>query len=399
MLAPSHTLASDLRSLPRAVWFLLFGTFLNRFGTFVVPFLVLYLTRRGHSTAEAGLAVALYGAGAFLASIIGGHLADRIGRKYSIALSMFSSAATMVALSHASTFSAVLLLSTLAGITSELYRPAASALIADLVPSEFRVTAYAVYRLAINAGVAAGPALAGLVADRSFDLLFWGDAFTSLLYGSFALAALPHGLRSSREEARWSGALREARHDKAFLLFLAGAACVAIVDFQMIATFALHVRDAGFSSAVYGGLVSLNGAIIIVVEIFLTKGVQRYQRTSVIAAGYLLCGLGLAMNTVAFTIPTLVVMIVIFTIGEMISSAVSSAFVADSARPEYRGRYMGLHGFTWSLGMTAGPALGTTLYAYSPAAVWMTCGILGVAAALFVLAAGRASAQRSVAAS
>ncbi len=51
------TLLSSLRALPRPVWILFFGMFLNKFGAFVVPFLTLYLTRRGHTVGEAGLAV------------------------------------------------------------------------------------------------------------------------------------------------------------------------------------------------------------------------------------------------------------------------------------------------------------------------------------------------------
>jgi MFS family permease len=384
-----HSLLTDLRNIPRPVWFLIGGTFLNRFGTFVVTFLVLYLTQRGYTPAQAGIALAVYGAGTFLASILGGHLADSIGRKYTIALSMFSSAATMIALASASSLPMIIVISFLAGATSELYRPAAAALIADLVEPDFRVTAYAMYRLAINAGVAAGPALAGFIAEKSFLFIFWGDAFTSLLYGVFALAALPHGIRSKREDSGWGAALRSAFNNRVFLLFIAGTACVTLVDFQMSATFALHVRDAGFSSAVYGALVSLNGAIIIFVEIFLTKGVQRFHRTQVVAAGYLLCGLGFALNVIAFNLPLLVAVIIVFTLGEMISSAVSSAFIADIAPPQFRGRYMGMFGFAWSFGMTAGPAIGASLYGYSPAAVWISCGVLGLAAAVLLLAAGR----------
>ncbi|PYQ28668.1 MAG: hypothetical protein DMF56_15660 [Acidobacteria bacterium] len=42
------TLRENLRALPRPVWILFGGTFINRFGTFVMPFLAIYLTRRGY---------------------------------------------------------------------------------------------------------------------------------------------------------------------------------------------------------------------------------------------------------------------------------------------------------------------------------------------------------------
>jgi MFS family permease len=87
----------NLRALPAPAWILFGGIFVNRFGTFVMPFLVLYLTRNGYSVAQSGLAAGVYGAGHFVASALGGHLADRIGRRNTIVLSMLGSAAAMLA--------------------------------------------------------------------------------------------------------------------------------------------------------------------------------------------------------------------------------------------------------------------------------------------------------------
>jgi predicted MFS family arabinose efflux permease len=55
----------DLRELPRGVWVLLATTLVNRAGTMVLPFLILYLTRELHFTdGRAGLVMGLFGAGA-----------------------------------------------------------------------------------------------------------------------------------------------------------------------------------------------------------------------------------------------------------------------------------------------------------------------------------------------
>src|ERR1041385_6478323 len=57
------TLFGSLRALPREAWVLFAGTFINRFGGFVVPFLTLYLTGHGYSVTAAGLAGGAYGVG------------------------------------------------------------------------------------------------------------------------------------------------------------------------------------------------------------------------------------------------------------------------------------------------------------------------------------------------
>src|SRR5437762_2440432 len=97
----NSSLRNDLRSLPRGAWILFFGTFLNKFGAFVLPFLAIYMTRLGFSTVQAGLAIGAYGVGSLCASFLGGSLADRLGRRKTIVLSMFSAAVTMLCLSQA----------------------------------------------------------------------------------------------------------------------------------------------------------------------------------------------------------------------------------------------------------------------------------------------------------
>src|ERR1051326_8228641 len=103
------SLRESLRALPRTAWILFLGTFLNKFGTFVLPFLTIYMTRLGYSTAQAGLAVAAYGVGSLCAAFWGGYLADRLGRRKTIVLSMFSGAAAMLLLSQARALPAILL--------------------------------------------------------------------------------------------------------------------------------------------------------------------------------------------------------------------------------------------------------------------------------------------------
>src|SRR5688500_8036766 len=164
--ATEETLLQSLRQLPRPVWILFAGTFLNKFGAFVIPFLSLYMTGRGFSVTQAGTAMAAYGLGHFFACVVGGRMADSLGRRPTLALSMFSTAVVMLALSQARSFGAIVTLSFLAGVTGELYRPACAALLADLVPQGQRVRAFAAYRVAFNAGWALGPATAGFLRSE-----------------------------------------------------------------------------------------------------------------------------------------------------------------------------------------------------------------------------------------
>src|SRR5437764_7432117 len=109
------SLAQNLRALPRGAWILFFGTFLNKFGTFVLPFLAIYMASLGYSTAQAGAAMAAYGVGSLVASLLGGYLADELGRRKTIVLSMFCAAAAVFALSQARSVSTIVFCAALAG--------------------------------------------------------------------------------------------------------------------------------------------------------------------------------------------------------------------------------------------------------------------------------------------
>lgn len=379
------SLTANLRALPRPTWILFGGTFINRFGTFVMPFLAIYMTRQGFSPTQAGLAVSSYGAGHIFAAMLGGHLADRIGRRNTIALSMFASAAAMMALSQARSLPAILTLSFLVGLVAELYRPAATALLGDLVAPEQRIAAFGMYRFAINLGFAVGPATAGFLADRSFFYVFLGDAITSFLYGVVALLFLPHGVRSTGTGEKPGEGLRVALADRTFVYFLAATLCMTWIEFQLHSTLPLHISIMGFSPATYGMLISINGVMIVLFELGITAWTQRMPAQPLIALGYGLTALGFALTGLASGIPMLVVTVVIWTMGEMIYAPVTGAFVTGLAPERFRGRYMGIWHSTWSAGMVLGPTMGTWIYERSPNALWLTTLVVGAGSVAFAL--------------
>lgn len=392
------SLRENLQALPRAAWILFFGTFLNKFGTFVLPFLAIYMTRLGYTTSQAGMAIAAYGIGSLGASLLGGYLADRLGRRKTIVLSMFSVALAMLCLSQARGLPTIVFFSSLAGLTGELYRPASSALLADLVPAGQRVTAFAAYRMALNAGFAFGPATAGLLAKHSFVWLFVGDAATSILYGLVAWFALPAGVRGTRAQNSLLDTLRVVRQDKRFRRVVFASLAVGLVFVQVFSTMSLEITRSGFSAATYGLMISLNGVLVVLCELPLTTITSRYPPRRVMALGFLLIGAGFASNALLRTIPLLALTTCLFTLGEMVSMPVAGAYVANLAPVHQRGLYMGTYGLVWSLAFVGGPGLGMLLFSVSPMALWTSCGLLGLLAAGIILAEPRPSTDSSAAA-
>lgn len=389
MRQPQTSLKQDLRALPPGAWILFFGNFINKFGTFVVPFLAIYMTGLGYSAAQAGWAIAAYGIGTLGACILGGQLADRLGRRKTIVLSMFSAAIAMLCLSQARSLWLIIALSGLAGLTCEFYRPASSALLADLVPAGQRVTAFAAYRMAINAGFAFGPATAGFLAKKSFLWLFIGDAATSALFGLVAWFALPSGLRSSEAGTTLFETVRVLRTDRRFRQTLLAVLGIGLVFVQVFSTMSLEITRSGFSTAIYGLVISLNGALIVLCELPLTTLTKRFPARRAMAVGFVLIGAGFASNALVRTIPLLALATVLFTFGEMISMPISAAYVADLAPAHQRGLYMGTYGMVWAVSFIFGPSLGLFLFSANHVVLWISCGAMGLLAAAIILAEPR----------
>src|SRR5437879_890841 len=125
---------------------------------------------------------------AFL-SPVGGYIADRFSRRYTICASLFVWSAVTWATGHVTTYNGLLLARSLMGISEAFYIPAALALIADYHAGHTRSRAVGLHQTAIYCGVIVG-GLGGYVADA--PQLGWRFAFdvTGLLGALYALPLL-----------------------------------------------------------------------------------------------------------------------------------------------------------------------------------------------------------------
>lgn len=403
MTMSNTSLTADLRALPRAFWVLVAGTFVNRFGSFVYPFLTIFLGKRGLSLWEIGAVIAGYGAGGLIASLIGGWFADRFGRRNTIVGGTWANAVSVFALYYAPDTSTLVVLTVLAGLSGGFYGPASSALVADLVPERCRLAAFAVLRQSANAGFAFGTAAAGFLVTHSTFWLFAGDAITTATYGFIALFMLPHGLRATSTQARWSTAIAHIRHDRRFWALFAAQFLTALVFSQFVSSYAREVPGRGMQllslqpEQIFGTLIGWNGMMVLLFELPVTRITQRFDPRRVMCLGYALIGLGFASNVLHLGFMGLFLGMTVFTIGEMLSMPMISTWVTHLAPKPMRGRYIGALGTAWSGAGLFGPALGLQIHGYNPTLLWLGCGALGVCSAFILARWGDRSPQTAVA--
>jgi MFS family permease len=208
---------------------------------------------------------------------------------------------------------------------------------------------------------------------------------SSAIFGLAAFFFLPQGTRSTRAEEQPGELMRAIRGDRPFLLFLVASLLSAFVYFQQQGALPLHVVDQGLSFATFGALISLNGLVVVLLELPLTAITGRHARRPVIAVGFLLTGVGFALTAWATDVPLLALTVVIWTVGEIAAMPVAQTYVAALAPPHLGGRYQGAWGLTFGLALVLAPIVGTAAYAANPTVLWLSCGALGVVSALLVL--------------
>ncbi|NUR30095.1 MAG: MFS transporter [Catenulispora sp.] len=365
-----------LRGVPTVVRVLLIGVFVNRLGAFLQAFMVLYLVHRGFSATQAGLALTLYGAGSVVGLFGGGGLADRFGPRLTIAGSMLAGSALVASVSLVTVYPVILVVVFVTGAISVSYRPATAAILVANTPKARQTMVMAFNRAAANLGSTAGPLLAVWLIQVSWNMIFWIDGATSLVYGLIALAVLPRdAARGDRPAAaRPKTGYRMALRDRRFVCYLAMVFVNAVIYVQMTAVLPLSVKDAGHATIVYSSLFSLNAGLVIAFELLITKFVQTWPPRFTIMTGFALLGLGMVGFGLPGGVPMLLAAMVMVTLGEMVGGPSVFSWPARVAPEGGTGRYIGTMQSVFGLGQAVGPAIGVALWNSTHQHVWWVTG-------------------------
>jgi len=384
---------------PRTFWLLWAGTIVNRLGGFVIPFLALYLTGpRGLPVSQAALMVSLFGGGSFVASLVGGEIADRLGRRPVMLLSLLVAPGAMLAVGLADSVAWIAVGTAVLGFFTDLYRPAVSAAITDIVPPADRPRAFGYLYWAINVGAAIAPVAAGLLARTNYLLLFVGDALTTFLFGLIVL----WGVRETRPaelEGRLSTPVGERVRalwaEPVLLAFTGLALLFGTIYAQGHVTLPVDMSAHGLTPEQYGLAVALNGALIVVLGIPASNAAPRWPRFGALAIAGLLMGIGFGLPAIVTSFGGYALSVGIWTLGEIIGATVAPSVVADLAPIDKRGLYQGVFGAAWGLAFFTGPVLGGWIYQTRGATgLWAACLLAGVLLFAGYLALGRVAQRR-----
>ncbi len=385
-----------MRDLPQVVWVLAAGRFVSSASSFLILFLVLYLTGdRQLDVGTAGLVAGVHGVGSLLGNFTGGRFGDRLGHRRVLlaAATVVGAGTALIPWTPTPALAVTLPVIGYLGATASLSQGALAAL---AVPVGDRRSSVAVSRAASNAGFVIGPPLAALIAtSSSLDTLFVLDGVLTIVLRAVTSRLLPPDAPQPAVPHR-DGLWRSVRANRPLLVLLVGVVLVDLVYRQLYSTLPVYLRDHGQPLGLYTLLIAVGSALILLLEVPVALVLRRHPALTIVATGYALVAVGFVLFGV--DVPglslaaTAVLAMVVLTAGEILYKTTATAHVLDQAPEHLVGQYQGLYMGAATSGMMLSAPLGGVVYATAPGALWPLCGVVAGLGALLALAS-RASSR------
>jgi len=384
---------------PRAFWTYNIIVFIDVLGGFMLfPFFALYLTQKfdiGMSTV--GILFAIFSISGFVGSALGGAISDRMGRKSVIIMSLLLSSLSALGMAFSPTLVIFATVAVVVGTLSNIGGPARQAVVVDLLPEEKRAEGFGINRVLFNVAVIIAPPIAGLLVTHSYLTLFIVDAVISVIAAAIVFIALPETKPAPHPDAvpetmrQTFAGYRKVFSDAPFVLFIGVTTLMTLVYMNMNTTLGVYMRDyKGMPEIYYGSMLSINAIIVVALQFWVTRKLEKFKPMLMMAAGTFLYAIGFAMYGFISGFAMFITAMIIITIGEMVVAPFQQSIAASFAPEDMRGRYMAVSGLTWGMAFTIGPYFsGRLIDSSNPEMLWIVSGVVGFLATLGFMALNR----------
>ncbi len=352
---------------PGQFWLLAGASLIDLVGGYLIfPFFSLYFTEKfGVSLMQVGYIFATWALAGVFGQIIGGVLADKIGRKILVIVGLIFSAFSSLALIYVENYDLVYIIAAIGGFFANSAAPARQAMVADLLPEDQLTEGYSIMGAIESAAMSIGPALGGLLASVSFVLLFYLDVILSgiaaIIIALFLMETQKQAVAQKNAEQSIGQVFRgytQVLSDKLLLVILVLMGFVFIVDEQLYFSVPIFMRDVhNMPAYYYGSLMSVASFLAVVVQFPLTRKLRRFSFLTIMAGGSLLFAIGFGMFSFISGYGMFMLAFVIIGLAQILYFPTSHAIVGKLAPEDMRGRYMAVFGIVWSLQVMTAPLL------------------------------------------
>ncbi len=357
------------------------------------PFMAIFFNQDlGIPIYEVGVIFTLLSVVSIVVSILGGGLADAIGRKNTILMGsilgfvLYLSLSLMLIFKVPVTF--VIAVFIISATSGALIFPAASALVADYTNYSERMKGYVIYRILSNLGWAIGPLIGSFLFNSGLDVIFLFVSVSSLVQ----MVVVLFTVRDRRENAYEK---KPGEHfsllvfDKYLIVFGMATFLITMVASQFSVTFPVYASiKIGIPEADLGYIYAVNGTVVVVGQYPMTMGLRRFPDISIMILGALFYSIGYFMVSFSHNLFGLMFDMLIITMGENLTSPMINTVVSKIATKGKMARYMGFIGMINSTGRALGPSIGSTflyIFSYNGLRVWSAVDIFGLGSILIFM--------------
>ncbi|WP_339063011.1 MFS transporter [Tepidibacillus marianensis] len=308
MLTSFKRLFTPYRGLPKEVYVLFIAKIINAMGSFVLPLLTIILIDAiGLSKQTAGLFISIAGVLFIPASMLGGKLADSIGRKKVILIFDTLSSVLYIVIGFMEPSMMMVYMIALASMAMVTAGPAHDSLIADVTTPETRNGAYALSYMGWNIGFAIGPIIGGVLYKNHLPLVFIGDALTALIAIGLISFFIKETIDRTKEdiveeerklERREEGSIFSVLLKRPILIyfsFFAIGYSFAYSQWSYLLPMNIMDQYPNTGAKYFGILSSFNGFVVMIFTPILTKMMERIVNIRKVVYGVLFYAVGFGM--------------------------------------------------------------------------------------------------------
>jgi dipeptide/tripeptide permease len=403
---------------------------LERFAYYGIYFgFGIYMASLGYSRAQLGVVQSVFLLLSYGVPVISGTFADRFGFKKVLIVSYLAYLPTILLLIYSKSFSGIVLTMLMIGLAAGTFKPLIAGTVRAVTDKTNKTLGFGIFYAMVNVGGSFGPIVLGKLRAISWDLAFMAAAVAILLMLLITIFFYKEPERdfegvTLKEKFKDIGvALGDLKFTA--LLFILGVffwlpfwcffnLCAVYVDSNMdtarlyesmaavlgsgIAGFFSQVDEDG-TRRILGETISHTGWIIMILQVFVSRAAEPFRAMPTFLVGLLLAAIGFGVIGYAnVSAPAIIFLgIMIFAVGEMVSSPRIQEYITWIAPKEKAGMYMGMNFLSVMIGAAFSGVTYTSLYGYfeglgNPEYVWYVLGahtILGILVLqLFTMTAG-----------
>jgi MFS family permease len=369
-------LAGTQPGVPRrarlAAYAAVFLAFFDNFA--LLPLIAPRAQELGADALGVGLAVAVYSLTNLFLNLVGGSLADRVGRRLVLLVSLAVSPICIAIYGLADSLPVFLAARAVHGAFGGFLTASLFALLADLAPEGERGKTIGRAGALIGAAAVIGPAAAGLAArELGSGPVFLAVAAIIAVGLLVVRGAIPETLPEparSGSPGTWGRLLRDPRLRVAYVAVFALEAGVGVVtgflkdgiiERQMAAGMDAD-RALRYATGAQGGLFSIFALVAVILMLSpIARRVDRRGAFGLSLVGLLVLGASTAVLAVGGSLVADSVAMVLYGIGFGLLFPAAAGIVGIAAPAPERGRAYGIFNFSFDAGLAAGPLLAGVL--------------------------------------